>query len=110
MTMKKLTWSSPVIFTLFILPVFANNNITIHVTTNEKTNAALGYTVVGKKSGGLGSSYVGHGPSDQLYFFFGYRKTVFGENVSCGNLRLRQNSRVLLVIKNNVCRSIVQCQ
>lgn len=94
--------------TLFSLHVFAADTISISVKTNEKTAAAIGYTVGGKKSGGAGKSYVGKGPKNKTYAF-GYRKkSVKGANISCGSLMLTKNSNVTLITKGNKCHSVMQ--
>ena len=98
--------TSCMILSLLTLQAFAEQ-ITVSVTTNDPTAAAIGYTVEGKESGGSGKSYTGHGPSNQTYAF-GFRKTsVKGKNISCGSAVLTKNSNVTLVTKGNRCHSII---
>lgn len=105
-----MTIKQPFIFTfltLLSLQTFASDSISVRVSTNEKAAAAIGFSVADKKSGGMGKSYAGTGPRNQVYQF-GYRKSVFGRNIPCGNQRLRQSSSVFLITKNNSCRSMVR--
>ena len=95
-----------ILLSLFTFQAFAEQ-ITVTVTTNDPTAAAIGYTVKGKESGGSGTSYTGHGPSNQTYAF-GFRKTsVKGKNISCGSAMLTKNSNVTLVTKGNRCHSVI---
>ena len=95
-----------ILLSLFTFQAFAEQ-ITVTVTTNDPTAAAIGYTVKGKESGGSGKSYTGHGPSNQKYAF-GFRKTsVKGKNISCGSAMLTKNSNVTLVTKGNRCHSVI---
>lgn len=94
------------IIALLSMPVFAADTISISVTTTEKSAAALGYSVDGKRSGGPGKSYLGKGPRNKMYSF-GYRKnSVKGVNVACGTLILTQDSRVTLTTNGNKCTSV----
>ncbi|KTD11750.1 hypothetical protein Lgra_1208 [Legionella gratiana] len=83
--------------------IFANDTIRVHVKTNEKTTAALGFVVEGKKSGTAGKSYSGKGPSNKKYVF-GYRKhTPFGADIICGSTTLTKDSTVTLVVLGDNC-------
>ena len=97
-----------IIIMLFSLQAFAENTITITVKTNEKTAAAIGYTVGGKDSGGPGKSYTGQGPKNKKYVF-GYRKnSVKGTDITCGTLTLTKSSNVFLITKGNKCRCVIK--
>ncbi|KTD67634.1 hypothetical protein Lsan_0293 [Legionella santicrucis] len=96
-------------FTIFFFStdVFANDTIRVHVKTNEKTAAALGFVVEGKKSGTAGKSYSGRGPSNKKYVF-GFRKhTVFGDDVICGSKTLTKDTTVTLVVLGDNCSIII---
>lgn len=83
--------------------IFADDTIRIHVKTNERTAAALGFVVDGKKSGNAGKSYAGKGPTNKKYVF-GYRKhSVFGTDVICGSRTLTKDSTVTLVVLGDNC-------
>ncbi|VEB34896.1 Uncharacterised protein [Legionella sainthelensi] len=87
--------------------IFANDTIRVHVKTNEKTAAALGFVVEGKKSGTAGKSYSGRGPSNKEYVF-GFRKhTPFGDDIVCGSKTLTKDSTVTLVVLGDNCSIIV---
>lgn len=95
-----------ILITLFSLQAVAKDMITIKVRTNEKTAAAIGYTVGGKNSGGAGKSYVGKGPKNKRYSF-GYRKnSVTGKDISCGSLTLTRSANVSLITKGKKCMSV----
>ena len=92
---------------LFSIQAFAEDTIKITVKTDEKSAAAVGYTVGGKESGGPGKSYVGNGPKNKEYLF-GYRKnSEQGPNISCGALTLTQDSNVTLVTQGDECHSVM---
>ena len=91
----------------FSIQVLANDSIRVHVKTNEKTAAALGFTVDGKKSGTLGKSYLGKGPVNRKYIF-GYRKnSALGPDVLCGSQVLTKDSIVILVTANDRCSIVI---
>ncbi|KTD05130.1 hypothetical protein OQJ19_09180 [Fluoribacter gormanii] len=91
----------------FSIQAVANDTIRVHVKTNEKTAAALGYTVDGKKSGARGKSYEGKGPVNREYVF-GYRKnSAFGPDVLCGSHVLTKDSIVTLITKGERCSIVV---
>ena len=95
------------IMSLCLAPAFADNSISVSVSSKDPSAAAIGYTVLGKKSGNIGKSYHGKGPANQTYHF-GYRKSVFGANISCGALKLTKNSNVHLITTGNQCRSVLE--
>ncbi|ARB91654.1 hypothetical protein [Legionella longbeachae] len=83
--------------------IFANDTIRVQVKTNEKSAAALGFVVEGKKSGTAGKSYLGRGPSNKKYVF-GFRKhTPFGDDIICGSKTLTKDSTVTLVVLGDNC-------
>lgn len=84
---------------------FAADRIRISVEINEKSAAAIGYTVGGKDFGTLGKSYVGTGPKNKKYVF-GYRKnSILGKDIRCGEIVLTKNCTVVLQVKGNKCLS-----
>ena len=97
---------SCIIITLFSLPTFAENIIKVTVKTSEKSAIAIGYSVVGKSAGTIGSSYSGKGPKYKKYSF-GYRNKINGDDIDCGDLTLTKDSVITLVTKNNKCISVV---
>lgn len=94
---------------LFVLSVcqsnqgFASDKITIEVFTDYKKAAAIGFKVNDKQHGSLGKHTKGSGPADQTYFFGMKRGSVFGKNINCGSLRLSKNSKISLVLTDEVC-------
>jgi hypothetical protein len=88
----------------FSLKVLAEP-ILITVKSNDKRVAAIGFKVNGKASGGLGKLYTGKGPKNEEYFF-GYRSSIYGDDISCGSLKLNKNSTVVLVSQNKNCYCI----
>jgi len=96
------------IISLFSLQLFAQDTITIDVSTDEKTAVGIGYSVGGKDSGGEGKSYVGKGPKNKKYLF-GYKKnSLKGANVSCGALTLTKNSTIILMTNGTKCHSVIK--
>lgn len=94
------------IITLLSTHTFAADMVKITVKTSERTAAAIGFTVEGKASGGIGKSYSSTGPKNKQYSF-GYRKnSIFGENIPCGSLTLSQDSTVVLIYQNNECHVV----
>ena len=84
---------------------FAENiQIEVKVVATEKA-AAVGYLVEGKSSGGLGAAYSGRGPSNKRYKF-GYRKKLFGEDITCGIAVLNKSTKVQIVVKGDSCYTI----
>ena len=91
----------------FSIQAIAHDTIRVHVKTNEKTAAALGFTVDGKKAGARGKSYEGKGPVNREYVF-GYRKnSAFGPDVLCGSQVLTKDSIVTLITKGENCSIVV---
>lgn len=108
MNRNSMNFFSALIISLFSLQSFASNTIRINVNTNEPKSAALGFSVDGKKAGGVGRSFSGSGPANKTYLF-GYRTRVpHRTNVSCGSQVLTKDSTVTLVSKGNRCQSIVK--
>ncbi|MCW8409388.1 hypothetical protein OQJ13_10420 [Legionella sp. PATHC035] len=102
--MKKLIthWIGFILFS-FSIQAIAKDTITVQVKTDEKTAAALGFTVEGKKSGARGKSYSGKGPANKVYIF-GYRKnSAFGPDILCGSQKLAKDSIVTLVTTGDHC-------
>lgn len=98
---------SCITFSLLSLHAFAENTITVNVKAEAAEVAAIGYTVEGKNSGRIGSSYTGKGPKNKEYVF-GYRKgAIYGKNIRCGTLTLSENSTVTLVHQDGACRVVV---
>lgn len=88
--------------------VMAKDMITVTVKTKIVNAAAIGFTVDGQNYGSLGREYSGKAPAHRD-FSFGYRKdSIFGADISCGNLVLDKNSTVLLITDNNRCISVIQ--
>ncbi|HHT0593359.1 TPA: hypothetical protein ACTXXA_002273 [Legionella anisa] len=91
----------------FSIQAHANDTIRVHVKTNEKTAAAIGFTVDGKRSGSRGKIHSGNGPVNREYIF-GYRKnSTFGHDVLCGSKVLTKDSTVTLVIRGDQCSIVV---
>lgn len=87
--------------------IFANDTIRIQVKTNERTAAALGFAVEGRKCGTAGKSYDGKGPTNKKYVF-GYRRhTLFGADIICGSQVLTKDSTVTLVVLGDSCSIVV---
>ncbi|WP_392538170.1 hypothetical protein [Legionella sp. 227] len=87
----------------FAIQAIAKDTISVQVKTDEKTAAALGFTVEGKKSGARGKSYSGKGPANKVYIF-GYRKnSAFGPDILCGSQKLAKDSIVTLVTTGDHC-------
>jgi hypothetical protein len=81
----------------------ATNTIKITVKSTEKSVAALGYAVVGKRLGGAGKLYIGKGPANQVYVF-GYRnRLAYGDEFTCGSTVLTKDSTVILVSDGKNC-------
>lgn len=94
------------VISLLSAHAFAADVLKITVKTSERTAAAIGYTVEGKSSGGIGKSYSSIGPKNKQYSF-GYRKnSIFGTNIPCGSLTLSEDSTVVLIYQNNECRVV----
>lgn len=90
---------------MFSLQAFAEDEIEITVSTEEKSAAAIGYTVEGKASGGPGKSYTGKGPINKEYVF-GYRKdSKDGEDIRCGVVTLTKNTHITLVTDEGGCHT-----
>ncbi|KTD70851.1 hypothetical protein [Legionella tucsonensis] len=103
MIKKSLKNLSGIVLVSFSIQAFANDMIKVHVKTNEKTAAALGFKVDGKRSGSRGKIHSGKGPANREYIF-GYRKnSAFGPDVLCGSKVLTKDSAVTLVIANDHC-------
>lgn len=95
-----------VIASLSSFYAFSDETIQITVVATDKA-AAVGYLVDGKRLGGLGKTYSGHGPSNKEYSF-GFRKSAFrGEDIPCGSLVLNKSSKVRLVMKGDRCFSVI---
>ncbi|KTC80600.1 hypothetical protein [Legionella cherrii] len=95
-------WIGLILFS-FTIQAIAKDTITVQVKTDEKTAAALGFTVEGKKSGARGKSYSGKGPANKVYIF-GYRKnSAFGPDILCGSQKLAKDSIVTLVTSGDHC-------
>ncbi|BCA96629.1 hypothetical protein TUM19329_29900 [Legionella antarctica] len=92
-----------VIITLFSIPAFAENTISITVKTNEKSAFAIGYFVGGEAKGSMGKSYSGKGPKNKKYLFGYKKKFINGNNVYCGAQILTQNSAVTLITEGSKC-------
>ncbi len=91
----------------FSMQAFADDTIKVHVKTKEKTAAAIGFTVGGKRSGSRGKIHSSKGPANREYIF-GYRKnSTFGPDVLCGSKVLTKDSTVTLVIANDQCSIVV---
>lgn len=106
MMKRSLKYFGNVIVILFSLQAFAEDTIKVTVSATDKTAAALGFTVDGKKSGGPGASYSGEGPKNKEYHF-GYRKdNVKGPNIPCGSLTLTENSNVTLTTDGEKCHCV----
>ena len=106
MNMNFVKMSAVIMASLGSFHVFATDSIQITVIAMDKA-AAVGYLVDGKRIGGLGKTYSGHGPMNKKYSF-GYRKRVFGgTDISCGSLVLNKDSKVKLVIKGEQCYSVI---
>ncbi|MCW8397355.1 hypothetical protein OQJ26_00915 [Legionella sp. PATHC038] len=87
----------------FAIHAIAKDTISVQVKTDEKTAAALGFTVEGKKSGARGKFYSGKGPANKVYIF-GYRKnSAFGPDILCGSQKLAKDSIVTLVTTGDHC-------
>ncbi|MCE0721679.1 MULTISPECIES: hypothetical protein [Legionella] len=107
MIKKSLKNLSGLVLFSFSIQAFANDTIKVHVKTNEKTAAALGFTVEGKRSGSRGKIHSGKGPVNREYLF-GYRKnSAFGPDVLCGSKVLTKDSTVTLVIAGDQCSIVV---
>ncbi len=92
----------------FSIQALADDTIRVHVKTNEKTAAALGFTVDGKRAGTRGKSYLGKGPVNREYVF-GYRKnSALGPDVLCGSQVLSKDSIVTLVTAGERCSIVVE--
>lgn len=88
------------------LQLVAEDTIRVTVIATDQA-AAVGYLVEGKRTGGLGKSYSGHGPINKIYSF-GYRKSAFrGNDIPCGSLVLNKSSEVKLVVKGDRCYSVI---
>lgn len=106
MNMNFLKINAVVIASLCSFQVIATSTIQVTVMATDKA-AAVGYLVEGKRLGGLGKSYLGHGPVNKKYSF-GYRKSAFsGVDISCGSQVLNKDSKVQLVVNGEECHSVV---
>lgn len=95
-----------VFFALISFCASAADTIKITVKTNADA-AAIGFEVGGNKSGGLGKSYSGKGPSNKEYSF-GFKKgTIFGDSIYCGTLLLDQNCSINLIYQDNKCIAVL---
>lgn len=107
MIISSLKAVSCITMAMFSLSAFADDQIKITVKTDEKTAAAIGYAVGGKALGGLGKTYSGSGPTNKKYVF-GYRKhSIYGANVTCGELVLNKDSIVVIVADGNKCQVLI---
>ncbi|MFT4059935.1 MAG: hypothetical protein QM652_10350 [Legionella sp.] len=107
MTRNSIKLLSGLSIVFFSLTASATNTITVTVKTTEKSVAALGYAVEGKRLGGAGKSYTGKGPANHTYLF-GYRKRLaYGDDFSCGSQVLTKDSTVTLVTDGEHCSIIV---
>lgn len=108
MKRNSIKFFSCLIIALFSLQSFASKIIRVNIRTNEPKAAALGFSVDGRKAGGVGKSFSGRGPVNRTYLF-GYRtKAPQRTNVSCGSHVLTKDSTVTLITKGNHCQSIVK--
>lgn len=107
MIKRALKTISCLIILFFSVQALANDSIRVYVKTQEKTAAALGFSVDGKKSGAPGKSYSGKGPAHREYTF-GYRKnSAIGPDVSCGSRTLAKDSTVTLVTIDDRCSIVL---
>ena len=97
---------SCILIALYSLPTLAEKIIKVTVKTSEHSAIAIGYSVLGKSAGTLGSSYSGKGPIGKKYSF-GYRKKIKGADIDCGDITLKKDSVITLVTKDNKCVSVV---
>lgn len=101
-----LNLSIGIIASLSSYHLFAGDTIQVTVTAIDKA-AAVGFLVDGRRIGGLGKTYSGHGPINKKYSF-GYRTSAFsGVDIPCGSTVLNKNSKVKLIIKEGQCHSLV---
>lgn len=108
MKRNSIKFFSALIITLFSLQSVASTTIRVNVRTNEPKASALGFSVDGKRTGGIGRSFSGRGPVNRTYLF-GYKtKAPQRTNVSCGSHVLTKDSTVTLVTQGNRCQSIVK--
>ncbi|STY31075.1 Uncharacterised protein [Legionella wadsworthii] len=107
MVKNSINMACAIILFSFSIQSFAEDTIRVQVKTNEKTAAALGFTVDGKKSGARGKYYSGKGPVNKKYIF-GYRKhSAFGDDVLCGSEVLTKDSVVTLKTEGKSCSIVV---
>ena len=107
MIRNSLKISGGILITLFSLQIYADNKIRIIVKTNEKTAAAIGYSVEGITSGALGKFHAGKGSKNKVYKF-GYRKhSILGVDIACGTLILTKDSTITLIAQGDKCLSVV---
>lgn len=88
--------------------LFAAETISITVSTEDKTVAAIGYCVDGKRSGTAGKSYTGKGPKSATYAFGFRRSYLGGKDIACGTHTLKDNTHVVLINEGDKCHSIVK--
>lgn len=107
MIKKSLKNLNALVLLSFSMQAFAHDTIRVDVKTKEKTAAALGFTVDGKRSGSRGKIHSGKGPVNREYIF-GYRKnSAFGPDVLCGSKVLTKDSTVTLVMVGDQCSIVV---
>jgi hypothetical protein len=96
-------------FVFFSSTLFASfaDKIKVTVVTKEKKAAAIGFQVDGKSHGGIGKKYRGSGPKNAMYSF-GYKKnSIWGTDVSCGQLQLSHDVTISLYLQDGLCRALI---
>lgn len=92
---------------------FATQTFAIQVNVSSPSSvSALGFTVDGKKYGGMGKSYNKSGVPTGMYRFGVRVNGIFGNDIACFNqgkisVFLTKDSDVTLIYNNNRCTAKV---